>query len=148
MCLLRRLASLALRSAPAAGLALLAWQPAVAGPADRESALRWYDAVDTDRNQVVGADEMHRVRDKRFGRYDGDGDGYVTVDEFNFAVPEDLGDEMERRRRRFAVMDQDGDGRLTRDEYLQFGERVIQEADVNGDGTITRDEFADTVAPQ
>ncbi len=141
---LRRLALAALLAAPTAGVAL----PATAGPADRESALRWFDGVDTDRNQVIDAEEMTRVRAKRFSRYDGDGDGQVSLDEFNFAVPEDLGDEIERRARRFRVMDQDGDGQLTSDEYLSFGGRVIQAADVDGDGSVTRDEFANTVAPQ
>jgi Ca2+-binding EF-hand superfamily protein len=122
--------------------------PAVAGQADRESALRWYDGVDTDHNEMVDAAEMNRVRDKRFRRYDGNGDGYITLDEFNYSIPEDLGDERERRNRRFAVMDRDGDRQLDKDEYLAFGGRVIQAADQNGDGVISRQEFADTVAPQ
>lgn len=122
--------------------------PAAAGQADRESALRWYDGVDTDHNETVDAAEMNRVRDKRFRRYDGNGDGYITLDEFNYSIPEDLGDERERRSRRFAVMDRDGDSRLDKDEYLAFGGRVIQAADRNGDGIVTRQEFADTVAPQ
>lgn len=128
--------------------ALVAGLPAQAGEADRESALRWYDAVDTDHTATVDAAEMSRVRDRWFPRYDGDGDGYVTLDEFNFSVPGELEDERERRARRFAVMDLDGDGRMSRDEHLKFGDRVMQAADLNGDGIVTRQEFADTVAPQ
>lgn len=130
--------------AVSAGAAL----PATAGQADRDSALRWFDGMDTDHDQVITPDEMLRVREKRFGRYDGDGDGYVTLDEFNFAVPKEQEDEIERRSRRFDVMDEDNDDRLTKEEYLGFGDRVIHEADQDGDGSITRDEFADTVAPQ
>lgn len=129
-------------------LGLAAALPAAAGPADRDSALRWFDAVDTDHDEMIDAEEMHRVRDKRFRRYDGDGDGYITLDEFNFAVPDDLADEIERRARRFAVMDTDDDDLLTQDEYLAFGNRVIEAADQDGDGIVSRHEFADTVAPQ
>ena len=122
--------------------------PAQAGEADRESALRWYDAVDTDHTATIDAAEMRRVRDRWFPRYDGDGDDYVTLDEFNFSVPGEMEDERERRSRRFRVMDLDGDGQLSRDEHLAFGDRVMQAADLNGDGVVTRQEFADTVAPQ
>jgi hypothetical protein len=143
----RSVALLILLAAPLAG-GSLAIAPAAAGQADRDSALRWYDGVDTDHNEMVDAAEMNRVRDKRFRRYDGNGDGDITLDEFNYSIPEDLGDERERRSRRFAAMDRDGDSRLTKEEYLQFGDRVIQAADQNGDGIVTRQEFADTVAPQ
>lgn len=137
------------RPALLVSLALLAGiAPAAAGPADRESALRWFDGVDTDHDQVIGPEEMHRVRAKRFDRYDGNGDGKITLDEFNFSVPRDLEDEIERRSRRFAVMDLDGDGRLTREEYLEFGNRVLKAADRDGDGRITREEFAESVAPR
>lgn len=129
-------------------LLLLPLAPALAAEADRESALRWYDAVDTDHNEMIDAAEMERVRAKRFPRYDGDGDGYVSLDEFNFALPEDLSDERERRSRRFAVMDTDDDDLLTLDEYLDFGRRVMEAADPNRDGIVTRQEFADTVAPR
>lgn len=129
-------------------LLLLAAVPARGAEADRESALRWYDAVDTDHDGMIDAEEMERVRAKRFPRYDGDGDGYVTLDEFNFALPEDLSDERERRARRFAVMDTDDDDQLTLEEYLAFGRRVMEAADPNRDGIVTRQEFADTVAPR
>ncbi len=129
-------------------LAVLAPASVQAGPDDRESALRWFDDVDSDHNGVTDVAEIDRVRDKRFRRYDGDGDGYITLDEFNFSLPENLADEIERRARRFAVMDLDDDGRLTKDEYMQFGGRVVAAADLNGDGVVTRDEFATAVAPQ
>ncbi|MGE0653464.1 MAG: EF-hand domain-containing protein [Alphaproteobacteria bacterium] len=145
----RRLSPIAMLTGLAAALLLtpFAGAPAAAGPADRDSALHWFDSVDTDHDGAFDAAEIERVRDKRFRRYDGNGDGYVTLDEFNFAVPEELADEVERRRRRFLVMDLDGDQRLTKDEYMLFGTRVIDAADSNGDGIVTRDEFADSVAP-
>lgn len=127
---------------------LLAAGTAAAGPDDRDSALRWFDSVDSDHDGAFDSAEIERVRDKRFRRYDGNGDGYVSLDEFNFSVPENFGDEIERRRRRFLVMDLDADQRLTKDEYMRFGARVVEAADVNGDGIVTRDEFADTVAPR
>ena len=128
--------------------ALSAAAPGYAAQDDRDSALRWYDAVDTDKSQTIDAEEMRRVRERWFPRYDGDGDGYVSLDEFNFSVPAELADERERRSRRFKVMDLDGDGLLSREEHLQFGNRVMQAADLNGDGIVSRDEFAQTVAPQ
>lgn len=121
--------------------------PAIAAEADRASALRWFDGVDTDRSGTIDLAEVDRVREKRVRRYDGDGDGYISLDEFNYSVPRELEDELERRRRRFAVMDLDGDERLDRSEYMGFGARVVDAADLDGDGAVTRDEFLQTVAP-
>jgi Ca2+-binding EF-hand superfamily protein len=134
--------------APLLAVSLFSPGSAQAGPADRESALRWFDGVDSDHNGVIDVAEIDRVRDKRFRRYDGDGDGYITLDEFNFSLPEELGDEIERRARRFAVMDLDDDDELTKDEYMRFGGRVAAAADLDGDGVVTREEFATAVAPQ
>lgn len=109
-------------------------------------AMRWFAGLDVDKDGLVTAEEMARVRDKRFGRTDGNGDGVVTVDEYIFGIPERYGDIIEDRRNRHAAMDRDGDGAVTRQEYLAFGDRVMELADRDGDGRMSHAEFTESVA--
>jgi Ca2+-binding EF-hand superfamily protein len=111
-----------------------------------DSAMRWFDGIDVDKDDVMTLEEMTRVSEKRFPRTDADGDGRLTEDEYLFGIPADRLDEIEPAKRRFSVMDRDGDGFATREEYLAFGARILEIADQDGDGRVTREEFAVSVA--
>ncbi|MCX7636070.1 MAG: EF-hand domain-containing protein, partial [Syntrophales bacterium] len=62
-----------------------------------------------------------------FQRYDKDGDGYLTKEEFA-AIP--------GTRSRFEDLDANKDGRLDIEELKRVGERRFQACDSNGDGVL------------
>ena len=82
-------------------------------------------------------EELKPFADKRFARFDTDGNGVITGDE----VKAHLMRRMERRQkhlmRRF---DADGDGKVTQAEYSDRVANMFDVIDKNDDGAITRDE--------
>lgn len=138
-----------LREAALAALILCAATMAArAEDSDLESAVRWFNGIDVDRDGAMTAEEMSSVRGKRFDRMDGDADGALTLEEYLFGIPRELEREIERRTRRFALMDADGDGLATKAEYLAFGDQVLATADLDGDGRVTLEEFVAVTVPQ
>jgi len=98
---------------------------------------RMFNKADVNGDDKVSREEFKPFANKRFARFDTDGNGVVTDDE----VKAHLMRRMERRQkhlmRRF---DADGDGKVTQAEY---GDRVATMFDVidkNDDGAITREE--------
>jgi Ca2+-binding EF-hand superfamily protein len=128
-------------------LAVVMTFPAAAQEEAPDSAMRWFSGIDVDGDGFMTLDEMTGVRDKRFGRTDGNDDGLLTVDEYTFGIPKRLEDVIERRRNRFAAIDRDGDGSVTKEEYMAFGDQVIEAADLDGDGKVSRAEFTESVTP-
>jgi Ca2+-binding EF-hand superfamily protein len=121
--------------------------PASAQETDVESAMHWFDDMDNDRDGAITAEEIITIESRQARRMDADGDGRLTLEEFNFGIPADRTDVIERRTRRFGVMDTDLDGFVTAAESKAFAERVIVEADQDGDARVTRAEFEAGVSP-
>jgi Ca2+-binding EF-hand superfamily protein len=121
--------------------------PASAQETDYESAMRWFDGIDNDGDGAITVEEIVRIEGKQARRMDSDGDGRLSLREFNFGIPADREDLIARRTRRFGIMDADLDGFVTESESTAFAERVIAEADQNGDGRVTRAEFEAAVSP-
>jgi len=122
--------------------------PAPAQESDLDSAMRWFDDVDADRDGTIAVEEIVRVEGRQARRMDADGDGRLTLEEFNYGIPADRGDVIARRSRRFGAMDADLDGFVTQAETKTFAGRVVAEADQDGDARVTRAEFEASIAPQ
>lgn len=120
---------------------------APAQESDLESAMRWFDDMDTDRDGAITAAEIIRVGGRQARRMDSNADGRLTLDEFNYGIPADREDVIARRTRRFRAMDADLDGFVTEAESKAFAERVVAEADQDGDARVTRVEFEASVTP-
>jgi Ca2+-binding EF-hand superfamily protein len=112
-----------------------------------ESAQRWFDSYDQDKDGVLTPEEYNAVAKKQFGRVDSNGDGSVDESEYVYGIPEGNDDELARAKKRFAIMDRNGDGAATEEEFVGFGQQVIDLSDFDGDGKMTRDEFAASVSP-
>lgn len=127
-----------------AGLALIV---ALGAPAfaqeetDAESAGRYFDRLDQKKQGFFTLADMQRVEGKTFKRTDDNKDGQLSLEEFNFGIPDDQEAILERFTRRFRLADADNDDRVTMDEYMAFCANVVAAADTNQDGMVTREEF-------
>lgn len=108
---------------------------------DAESAGRYFDRLDQRKQGFFTVADMQRVEGKTFKRTDDNKDGQLTLEEFNFGIPDDQEAIIERFTRRFRLADADDNGRVTMDEYMTFCANVVATADTNKDGMVTREEF-------
>jgi Ca2+-binding EF-hand superfamily protein len=108
---------------------------------DAESAARYFDRLDQKKQGFFSLADMQRIEAKTFTRTDDDKDGQLTLSEYNFGIPDDRQDIIERFTRRFRLADGNGDGRVTMDEYREFCAKAVSAADANQDGMVTKDEF-------
>jgi hypothetical protein len=108
---------------------------------DADSAGRYFDRLDQKKLGFITLDDMQRIEAKTFKRTDDDKDGELTLSEYNFGIPDNRQDVIDRFTRRFRLADADNNGRVTMDEYMAFCAKVIDTADANQDGQVTRDEF-------
>jgi Ca2+-binding EF-hand superfamily protein len=122
-------------------LALGAPTLAQEGETDADSAGRYFDRLDQKKQGFFTLADMQRVEGKTFKRTDDNKDGRLTLNEFNFGIPDDQEAILERFTRRFRLADADNDGRVTMDEYMAFCANVVAAADANKDGMVTREEF-------
>jgi hypothetical protein len=108
---------------------------------DAPSAQRYFDRLDQKKQGFFTLADMQRIESKTFVRIDEDKDGLLTLSEYNFGIPDDRQDVIDRFTRRFRLADADNNGRVTMDEYMTFCERVVAAADTNQDATVTKEEF-------
>lgn len=131
-----------LRLAICAAFALLA-APAFAQEAetDAQSAERYFDRLDQKKQGFFTLADMQRIEGKTFTRTDENKDGELTLSEYNFGIPDEYQDVIDRFTRRFRLADADTNGRVTMDEYMAFCANVVSAADANRDGMVTKEEF-------
>jgi Ca2+-binding EF-hand superfamily protein len=72
--------------------------------------------------------------DRRFGRMDKNGDGFIDAKDLEPAAAERVAFASKRFYRQF---DGDGDGKVTREEFNRFAKERFAGLDVDGDGRIT-----------
>lgn len=125
----------------AALLSALAAASAMAQETDAQSAERYFDRLDQKKQGFITLADMQRIEAKAFKRTDDNKDGEITLSEYNFGIPDDRQDVIDRFTRRFRLADADSNGRVTMDEYMAFCAKVIDAADANKDGQVTKDEF-------
>ena len=108
---------------------------------DAQSAERYFDRLDQKKQGFFTLADMQRIEAKTFKRVDDNKDGELTLSEYNFGIPDDRQDVIDRFTRRFRLADADTNGRVTMDEYMAFCAEVVAAADTNQDGMVTREEF-------
>ena len=111
------------------------------GDTDADSAGRYFDRLDQKKQGFFTVADMQRVEAKTFKRTDDNKDGQLTLSEYNFGIPDERQDVIDRFTRRFRLADADNNGRVTMDEYMAFCAKVVEAADANHNGMVTRDEF-------
>jgi Ca2+-binding EF-hand superfamily protein len=128
--------------------ALLSSLPAFAQQpeTDEQSAERYFERLDQKKLGYFTLADMQRIEGKVFSRTDENKDGQLTLSEYNFGIPDEREDVIDRFTKRFRLADADNNGRVTMEEYMQFCVNVVTAADTNQDGQVTKEEFVAATA--
>jgi hypothetical protein len=131
----------------AAVTALAIASPAVAQEmTEQQSAERYFDRLDQKKQGFFVLSDMQRIEGKVFVRTDDNKDGQLTLSEYNYGIPDERQDVIDRFTKRFRLADADTNGRVTMEEYMQFCANVVAAADANQDGMVTKEEFVAATA--
>jgi EF hand len=108
---------------------------------EQQSAERYFDRLDQKKQGFFVLSDMQRIEGKVFVRTDDNKDGQLTLSEYNYGIPDERQDVIDRFTKRFRLADADTNGRVTMEEYMQFCANVVAAADANQDGMVTKEEF-------
>lgn len=108
---------------------------------EQQSAEKYFDRLDQKKLGFFTVADMQRIEAKVFTRTDDNKDGQLTLSEYNYGIPDERQDVIDRFTKRFRMADADTNGRVTMDEYMQFCANVVAAADANKDGMVTKEEF-------
>jgi hypothetical protein len=103
-----------------------------------KAADQWLMAkYDTNGDSVISAGEISQKRERMFSAMDDNGDGIVSLDEYELL---DIKKRALIVKARFTKLDKNGDGQLTDDEYVSYY-GSFGALDLDGDGKITSAEM-------
>jgi hypothetical protein len=96
------------------------------------------ELYDQDGDDRVTQGEIDKLRADRLAAFDSDGDGMLSLQEYEMLWLDAM---RERMVDRFQSHDDDGDGRVTVDEFSKRTSRLVMRRDRNGDGAIGLDDL-------
>ena len=96
------------------------------------------ERYDTNADGSLTREEVLAARAAQFGTHDGDGNGTLSLDEYQALWLEVM---RERMVDRFQDHDDDGNGAVTLDEFNEDITRMLDRADRNDDGVINQDDM-------
>ena len=97
-----------------------------------------FERFDTDADGKITREEANATIDGKLQAFDADGNGSLSIDEFQGLWTEHTREMMVRG---FQRLDRDGDGEVTRDEIDRPVEMAFSRMDRNEDGAIAMDEM-------
>ncbi|MEO3431326.1 hypothetical protein AAFN88_20890 [Pelagibius sp. CAU 1746] len=100
--------------------------------------LRMMESFDANGDGKLSQEEIDTSRAERFGRFDGDSDQSLTLQEYEQLWLDAM---RERMVRAFQRLDRDGDAQVTAEEFKRPFAKMVQRKDRNGDGVIDRNDF-------
>ncbi len=103
-----------------------------------EHALRMLSRYDLNKDGALGLDEIRGERTRAFKAADADGDGTLTLKEYEALWSQTMRPRMVKS---FQKHDDDGDGRITSEDYSSRFERMMTWMDRNKDGKIDADDM-------
>ena len=93
--------------------------------------------ADTNNDGKITQEEIDAARDERFSRYDTDGDGRLSLKEYEGLFVEIMQPMIVRS---FQRLDPNGDAQLEKTEFDKPTERLVERFDRNDDGALSRDD--------
>jgi len=96
------------------------------------------DRFDSNKDGTVTKEEINKVRSEEFLKYDKDGNGVLSVDEWKAMREDRLNQRMQRQ---FTRHDSNNDGAISQEEFMTKPERMMSHLDKNGDNVIDADEM-------
>jgi hypothetical protein len=99
---------------------------------------RMLESFDTNEDGKLSQEEIDQSRGERFGRFDGDADQALTLQEYEQLWLDAMREVMVDR---FQDLDADGDAKVTAEEFQRPFAKIVQRRDRNGDGVIDREDF-------
>jgi len=103
-----------------------------------DRVLKLIELYDLDQDDRVTQAEIDQVRTDRLAEFDSDGDGMLSLQEYELLWLDAM---RERMVDRFQSHDDDGDGLVTVDEFSERTSRLVIRRDRNHDGAISLDDI-------
>jgi len=103
-----------------------------------ERVERMFEQFDTNQDGVITQVEIDEVRSSRLGEFDEDGDGSLTLEEYQALWLDAM---RERMVDRFQAHDDDGDGLVTVEEFGDRWDSMVRRLDRNDDGELSEEDF-------
>jgi Ca2+-binding EF-hand superfamily protein len=97
-----------------------------------------FEAYDANGDSRLTQAEIDQVRQSRLSEFDRDGDGSLSLEEYQALWMDAM---RERMVDRFQGHDDDGDGMVTSEEFAEPLDRMVSRLDDNDDGEVTMDEI-------
>ena len=100
--------------------------------------LRMMQSFDANEDGKLSQDEIDQSRGARFGQFDVDGDGTLSLQEYEQLWLDAMREVMVDR---FQDLDADGSAKVTAEEFARPFAKMVERRDRNGDGVIDRQDF-------
>jgi Ca2+-binding EF-hand superfamily protein len=108
------------------------------GGGHSERAQRMFESFDANQDGTITQAEIDETRSSRLAEFDADGDGSLTIEEYQGLWMDAM---RERMVDQFQAHDDDGDGLVTVEEFSERYDSLVQRLDRNGDGQLTQDDL-------
>jgi Ca2+-binding EF-hand superfamily protein len=100
--------------------------------------MRFFAQFDANQDGRITQAEVDEVRRSRLTEFDQNGDGSLTLEEYQALWLDAM---RERMVDQFQAHDDDGDGMVTAEEFGERYDRMVSRLDSDGDGAVTTDEM-------
>jgi hypothetical protein len=95
------------------------------------------ETYDTNGDGAVSQAEIDEMRAGRLAEFDADGDGQLSLEEYEALWLDAMRDRMVDR---FQFHDDDGDGQVTVSEFGKRSSKIVERHDRNGDGVLNEED--------
>jgi Ca2+-binding EF-hand superfamily protein len=100
--------------------------------------MRFFEQFDANQDGRITQAEIDEVRRSRLTEFDQNGDGSLTLEEYQALWLDAM---RERMVDQFQAHDDDGDGMVTAEEFGERYDRMVSRLDTDDDGEVTLDEM-------